>query len=324
MKVKILLRTLALVGALPLASCAAQGNAPMAPLVVPRAETGDWAPGTLRALLDNRIYVHEQRGIPGGVSVRHTSADGTWRGCGISPEGEPVWAASGKWTVGEDARGRATLSARVDGKEEDERVPWLYVVHYDPGTGDVRVRGRGRADKWVTTSRGWAQTKLPQIAVDTCKETDWRGLAVDERQTGTTLAELRRQAPDAVLKGLAKPLPGPQVIRCEHREEQSSRLCASGTGRIVEYKVYGGRCADWGTKTLWGGGPLVREETDDSACRRSSTDERKTTPAAGADAAPPTGGTGRCLGEYEGVATWTLGADGQRVWDTSECRRRAE
>ena len=31
--------------------------------------------------------------------------------------------------------------------------------------------------------------------------------------------------------------------------------------------------------------------------------------------------TGRCAGEYEGIATWTLGADGKRIWDTSGCKR---
>ena len=34
-----------------------------------------------------------------------------------------------------------------------------------------------------------------------------------------------------------------------------------------------------------------------------------------------TSGTGRCAGEYEGTAVWTLGTDGKRVWDTSGCRR---
>lgn len=34
----------------------------------------------------------------------------------------------------------------------------------------------------------------------------------------------------------------------------------------------------------------------------------------------PASGSGRCLGDYEGVATWTTGADGERVWDLSGCR----
>ncbi len=39
------------------------------------------------------------------------------------------------------------------------------------------------------------------------------------------------------------------------------------------------------------------------------------------EAAPATSGTGKCVGDHEGTATWTLGADGQRVWDTSGCKQ---
>lgn len=33
-------------------------------------------------------------------------------------------------------------------------------------------------------------------------------------------------------------------------------------------------------------------------------------------------GVGQCRGDWEGVASWTLGADGKKVWDTSGCRAR--
>ena len=35
-------------------------------------------------------------------------------------------------------------------------------------------------------------------------------------------------------------------------------------------------------------------------------------------------GPGRCTGDYEGAATWTLGAGGKRIWDASGCRLREE
>ena len=44
----------------------------------------------------------------------------------------------------------------------------------------------------------------------------------------------------------------------------------------------------------------------------------------GAMASSATSGTGHCSGEYEGTATWTLGADGKRVWDTSGCKKRSQ
>ncbi len=43
-----------------------------------------------------------------------------------------------------------------------------------------------------------------------------------------------------------------------------------------------------------------------------------------ADGQRATRGAGKCVGDHEGTATWTLGADGKRVWDTSGCRKRTE
>ena len=40
--------------------------------------------------------------------------------------------------------------------------------------------------------------------------------------------------------------------------------------------------------------------------------------------APATSGAGKCAGDYRGTASWTLGADGKRVWDTSGCRPKQE
>ncbi len=175
-----------------LASCTAHsGN-------VPLSETGPFAPETLRRLLvDHPIYVHEQKGLPGGVSVRHVTPDGKWRGCGISAAGKTAWEASGEWSVGQDARGQATLFASVDGRPGRR----LHVVHYDPGTGEIRIRAGRRSGKWMQTSWGWAQHELPQVAAEKCRKTDWSGLAVERRQTAGNLAELRQQAPDAPVVG---------------------------------------------------------------------------------------------------------------------------
>ena len=43
-----------------------------------------------------------------------------------------------------------------------------------------------------------------------------------------------------------------------------------------------------------------------------------------ASAAPATSGTGKCVGKYTGTATWTLDANGAKVWDTSGCRPKQE
>ena len=261
MKPKTALHFLALAGSLMLAGCAAaDANRTQE---VPPLETGPFAPDTLRALLADTVYVHEQKAGPGNLTVRHTTPDGAWRGCSLAPDGKPVWQASGRWTVGEDERGRATLSASVDGRPGSR----LHVAHYDPASGAVWVRGLGRSGQWQETSRGWAQRALPGVAAAKCGKTGWQGLAVDARQTGTTLAALRRQAQDAVLKGLAQPLPGPRMTVCTHRQPAPSRACpGGGKGRISVVKVFEGRCIDWTTSQEWRGGPLKTEEIDDSAC----------------------------------------------------------
>ncbi len=92
------------------------------------------------------------------------------------------------------ARGRAANRLRINPT----------IIHYDPDTGRLLwrfrpVKGKERLD-W---NEGWFQSAWPQTAVAKCPAMDLGGVAVDERQTGATLEELRRQAPDAALKGLA-------------------------------------------------------------------------------------------------------------------------
>ena len=62
------------------------------------------------------------------------------------------------------------------------------------------------------------------------------------------------------------------------------------------------------------------------AINRRQTDpewERMRAQDPSAPLAAPSGAS-RCVGDHEGIATWTLGADGKRVWDTSRCRPRTE
>ena len=55
------------------------------------------------------------------------------------------------------------------------------------------------------------------------------------------------------------------------------------------------------------------------------TDGQRIGPVASADAAQtPTSGTARCIGDHEGIATWTLDASGAKVWDSSGCRKKAQ
>ena len=235
---------------------------------VPAGEAGPFSPEQLRSLVAGRVQVTERMAGKwrGSVMIRRYSDDGRWTGCMFDHNGK-IWdhGKTRGWLVRADHRGRGALWAT---RSDRPAAIGPFVIHYDPDTGRLLWRRKpAKNSRWIDWNEGWLQDRWPQSAVDKCPDLDLDGVPGDARQTGATLEDLRKQAPDAPLKGLAQPLPGPRMYECEHREKTSSRTCASGTGRIVEYKVYGGRCADWTTKTLWGGGPLVREETDDSACR---------------------------------------------------------
>ena len=259
-----LMATLGIVAALALSGAALGTHEP-----VPAGEAGPFSPEQLRGLLSGPVQVTERvsgkKYWRGSLLIRRFSEDGRWTGCVVDPKGKVYHQQIREWNVAADSRGRAKLFSV---RPAEPRPSGPFVIHYEPDTGRLLWRRKpSKSARWFDWNAGWFQQKWPQIAIDKCPNVDLGGLEVDERQTGATLEELHRQAPDAPLKELAQPLPGPRQHECEHREEQSSRLCASGTGRVVEYKVYGGRCVDWTTKTLWGGGKLLRTETDDSACR---------------------------------------------------------
>ena len=238
---------------------------------VPASEAGRFSPEQLRGLLSGRVQVTERKAGRGQgfLLVRRFDEDGRWTGCAINRKLK-AWFQTGDWTVAADTRGRGKLFASADrGRAENRLRINPTIIHYSPDTGRLLWRFRPvKGDAWLDWNEGWLQSAWPQIAVTKCPDLNLGGAAVNGSQTAATLEALRAQAPDALLRDLAQPLPDPQARQCEHREEQSSQLCASGTGRIKAYKVYAGRCVDWTTKMLWSGGKLVREETDDSACQK--------------------------------------------------------
>ena len=174
---------------------------------VPVGEMSNYAPETLRQLLSGKVYVHERATgrTAGHLAVIKQYAGGKWRGCGISPAGKKTWKAGGTWKVDSDSRGRAIFSATVYRRSVPHRI---FVVRYEPATGDVSFRRRSGSDGWVTSIRGWLQERWPRSVEDICSGIA-DGDGIDERQTSWRLAMLRRQAPDAPLKHLATPLPKP-------------------------------------------------------------------------------------------------------------------
>ena len=198
MKDMIVSRALAAAAVLLLAGCAAHGKG------IPEKERSAYTPAAARAIVTNRVSVSARGGKASeGVIVRYIDESGGWRGCRLSAKGRVVWETAGRWAKEPDAVGRAVTVTSIDGRSKR----FESVMHYHPDTGVVRFRRRHKAGWWLLSSEGWLQERWPQVAVDKCRKLELPDLPVDVRQTGTTLAVLRRQTPDAPLTGLGEPLP---------------------------------------------------------------------------------------------------------------------
>ncbi len=175
---------------------------------VPAEEAGRFSPEQLRGLLSGPVQVTERKAgrARGFLLVRRFDEAGRWAGCAVNGKGK-AWLQNGDWSVAADSRGRGKLFASADrGRAENRLRINPTVIHYDPGTGRLLWRFRPVKGKaWLDWNEGWFQAKWPQVALDKCPKLDRGGVAVDGRQTGRTLADLRRQAPGAVLLGLAQP-----------------------------------------------------------------------------------------------------------------------
>ena len=173
---------------------------------VPAAEAGRFSPDQLRTLLSDRVQVTERKAgrSRGYLLVRRFGEDGRWTGCAVNSKGK-AWLQTGDWSVAADSRGRGKLFASADrGRAANRLRINPTIIHYDPDTGRLLWRFRPvKSKEWLDWNEGWFQSAWPQTAVDKCPAMDLGGVAVDDRQTGAALEELRRQAPDAVLKGLA-------------------------------------------------------------------------------------------------------------------------
>ena len=197
------------------ATLALSGTALATHVPVPASEAGRFAPEQLRGLLSGPVQVTERMAgrSRGALLVRRFGEDGRWTGCAIGSKGKAS-LQTGRWSVAADSRGRGKLFAHSHHRPKHRHHVNPSVIHYETGTGHFLWRlwpvgpASPRQDRgWVDWNRGWLQATWPRIAVDKCPDLDLGGAGVDKRQTASTLASLRRQTPDAPLKGLAEPLP---------------------------------------------------------------------------------------------------------------------
>ena len=171
---------------------------------MPPEEASRYGPAQIRQLLSGGVQVTERVSgrWRGSLLIRRFSEDGRWNGCVIDRKGKVYHQKIRGWSVTADSRGRAKLFATRPAKPGPIGP---FVIHYDPDTGRLLWRRKPpKGDRWVDWNEGWIQAKWPQIAVDRCPDLDLGGLAVDGRQTGATLEDLRKRAPDTPLKGLVQ------------------------------------------------------------------------------------------------------------------------
>ena len=81
------------------------------------------------------------------------------------------------------------------------------------------------------------------------------------------------------------------------REELDNNACGSAGGPALRRRI----------KPIAGVPGTTPTESDSSATEQHAS-------------ASATSGTGKCVGDYEGIATLTPGANGNKVWDLSGCK----
>ena len=229
-------------GLVMIAALALSGTALATHEPVPASEAGRFSPEQLRGLLSGPVQVAERKvgHYRGTLLIRRFTDGGHWAGCAISPKGK-AWTQAGGWSVAADSRGRGKLFAH----RHHLTAAYVHhtnpvVVHYEPGTGRLLWRKSpshdvtaGEAARgWQDWNDGWVQARWPRIAVAKCPDLDLAGIAVDGRQTGETLEELRKQASDAALKDLEATAIGVSgVARTETSQETGGKECPVKEGR---------------------------------------------------------------------------------------------
>lgn len=123
-----------------------------------------------------------------------TTGDKNWAGDAPGP----IYEQRSWWKQAFTARGHAKLN--IWRKPESSRTRGT--PFYDPATGHFHLEGRSRKSKkleapWV----GWIQDSWPRALADACPGLALpEHLAINEKQTSTSIEELRAQDPDAPIR----------------------------------------------------------------------------------------------------------------------------
>ena len=156
-------------------------------------------------LLSGRVWVFENPDLEGYADVPHAvlyDASGKRIRCIGHRTGSRklhwVDKSYGRWEVEE----KFEASLRYVFKQ---KRPGFFFFYYDPDGGTL-ANESATEDKngevvWTRPSVGWVQDSWPRMFADGCPGIELpAGMKVNEKQTSSSLRELRRQDPDAVIR----------------------------------------------------------------------------------------------------------------------------
>ena len=156
-------------------------------------------------LVSGRVWVFENPELKGYANVPHAElfqANGRHLRC----TGHKTGGGKLHWVETETSRWE------VDHKLEaslvnvfKQKKPGFRFFFYDPKTGTLAIElashGKDGEVTWTRPDAGWVQDSWPRLFADGCPGIELpAGMAVNEKQTSSSLRDLREQDPDAVIR----------------------------------------------------------------------------------------------------------------------------
>ncbi len=263
----------------------------------------------------------------------------------------------GRWWVERQSIGTMFGQEDRSTKPRPYTTPMFYFPETGALNTETNSRKVNAVEKptWVVLAQGWVQEGWPAAFTGPCAGLPLpEGMAVEERQTSLDWEAMRRQAPDAIVRhfpGSERTSPGrtgigrsggapadPEDIERwltslegAPLEHVSGRTVTVGPrvdgARAVHLLDEGGEAYREGRMSYLASGDIVIEVPGARSERIPAGYPLPFLPLADPGGRQSSGisngqtsGSARCVGDYQGVATWTTSADGKRVWDISGCR----
>ena len=274
------------------------------------------------------------------------------------PGGVRGWrrSAGGRWWVERQAIG--TMFAQEDASVKPG--PYATPMFYFPETGGLNTETNSKTvnavkkPTWIVLAEGWIQEGWPAAFQGPCRDLPLpEDMEIEERQTLLDWEDMRKKAAGAIVRhfpGSERTSPGrtglgrSRVAPADPKDieawlaSREGTLLAHVSGRTVKIgRREGGerplQVTD-GNGDPYADGRISYLESGDIVIEVPGARAERIPPGyplpflprddrAGSEPDTAEGsatGTGRCIGDHEGTATWTMGADGKRVWDTSGCK----